>query len=88
MPYYEIRQFDKIKLRTTKNIRYLSAPPNEMPSPHGIWTVVANINKDLLICKGDAICRVPVSDVVIAGRSEIDRILERIDGKKAKAKSE
>ena len=82
MPY-EIRQFDRIKLRTTKNIRYMTAPPGGgMPTPHGIWSVVASVGGDLLICKGPIICRVPISDICIAGRSIVDHAaMEIMNGK-------
>ena len=81
--FHEIRQFDNIKLRTTKNIKYMSAPAGTMPNPHGIWSVVGNFGKELLICKGSALCKVPVSDVYIAGRSVVDHhASELIDGEK------
>ena len=80
--FHEIRQFDNIKLRTTTNIKYVSAPPGTMPSPQGIWSVVGIIGKELLICKESALCKVPVSDVYVAGRSMVDHYAsELIDGK-------
>ena len=87
MQHYEIRQFDKVKLRTTRNIKYLSDMPNSMPSPHGIWSVVGNVGRDLLIAKGTAMCCVPVRDVMIVGRSKVDHIRGQIDGKKERRKN-
>ncbi len=86
---YEIRQFDNIKLKTTKNIKYVSAPPGTMPDPQGTWSVVGNMGKELLICKESALCKVPISDVYIAGRSMIDHYAsELINGKKEETRSE
>jgi len=84
MPEIQIKQFDQIKLRTTKNIRYLSAPPGVMPDPNGVWTVVGNLGTDLLVSKGAATCKVPLADVYITGRSMPDRLLEKIHGKEGK----
>ena len=83
--FHEIRQFDNIKLRTTKNIKYVSAPPGIMPNPQGIWNVVGNLGKELLICKESALCKVPISDVYIVGRSMVDHYAsELINGKEEK----
>lgn len=89
MPFYEIRQFDRVKIRTTKNIKYLSSPPGTMPSPHGFWSVVGNCGRDLVISKNGAICKVPINDIIIAGHSEADRLLEIInDRRKEKERQE
>jgi hypothetical protein len=81
---YKINQFDRIKIRTTKNIKYLSSPDAKMPSPHGIWIVIGNVDTDLLVCKNAAICRVPVGDVIVMGRSKLDHLRELLDGEKRK----
>lgn len=85
---YEIRQFDRIRLKTTRNIHYLSAPPGEIPSPHGVWIVVGNIGKDLVVSKDDAVCRVPVEDITLAGRAKSSHLMEQINGEKEHPKKE
>ena len=77
----EIKQFDVVRLHTTKNIRYVSAPPNVEPDPHGLWSVVGNLGKDLLICKGVSVCRVPIQDAYLVSTSPTEQVLEKIDGK-------
>lgn len=80
----EIKQFDLVQLYTTKNIRYLVAPPGHTPNPHGLWSVIGNLGKDLLVCKDGTTCRVPVSDVTPVGPSPADKLLEQINGKAGK----
>jgi len=86
MSLYEIRQFDNVKLQTTKRITYLSAEPGVMPSTHGIWRVVAcdPIERTLLIAKkeANALCRVPISDVYVVGRSKATHLMEKINEQK------
>jgi len=77
----ELKQFDKIRLKTTRNIEYLVAPPNTMPNPHGVWSIVGNIGYELLVCKEGAMCKVPVSDVVPAGSSMANNLMESMCGK-------
>lgn len=83
MVKYNIRQFDKVKIKTTKNIKYLSSPDTDV-NPHGLWTVIGNNNKDgidyILINKGRSICLVPYDDLKIIGQSPINYIKEKFDG--------
>jgi hypothetical protein len=86
MPLYEIEQFDRVKLKTTKHIEYLSADPGVMPTPHGIWRVVGILANTLLIAKkeANALCRVPVSDVYVVGKSKAIHLMEQINEQKRK----
>ena len=84
---YKINQFDRIKLRTTKRIKYLSSPSGAMPSPQGIWSVVGGFDKDLLVCKDGALCRVPISDTIIVGRSKIDHLKDLLNGEERERES-
>jgi len=77
----EIKQLDVVRLITTKHVRYLSAPSGVPLDPHGPWSVVGNIGRDLLVCKGGILCKIPVVDVEFISKSPTSKILEIIDGK-------
>ena len=57
-------RFDQVQIVTTKNVSYLSAPPGSVVSPKGVWQVSAAIGNDLLLIKGNAIVKIPASDVL------------------------
>lgn len=57
-------RFDIVKLLTTRNVNYLSAPPGTKVSPHGTWQVAGAVGDDLLCVKGSATIRIPASDVL------------------------
>jgi len=60
-----IEQFDQVRIRTTRNVTYLSAPPGTNTTPDGIWSVVSAIDKtDLLLAKSNIIIRIPATDVL------------------------
>lgn len=60
-----IGRFDQVRIKTTKNVKYLSAPPGTKISPQGIWSVVAVVADDeLLLAKSNAIVRIPINDVL------------------------
>ena len=56
--------FDQVQIITTKNVRYLSAPPGSIISPKGIWQVSAAVGGELLLVKGNVIIKIPTSDVL------------------------
>ena len=56
--------FDQVRIITTRRVNYLSAPPGSNVSPKGIWQVSCAIQSDLLLIKGNAIIRIPASDVL------------------------
>lgn len=57
-------QFDQVKIITTQNVRYLSAPPGSKVSPKGNWQVSAIINEELLLVKDGATIKIPFRDVL------------------------
>lgn len=61
-------RFDQVQLRTTANVKYLSALPGAVISPHGLWSVAAILpvgeSYDLLLVKQSATIRIPVIDVL------------------------
>lgn len=67
MPNYEqvrFNQFDQVRLSTTRNVKYLSAPPGTKVSPHGLWSVVAVVANELLLANHNVIIRIPAADVL------------------------
>lgn len=63
----EIKQFDLVQIRTTKNIKYLSSEKGCATSPHGNWSVVGFIKREALLSKQGSLVRVPVSDLILIG---------------------
>lgn len=57
-------QFDRVTLRTTKNVKYLSAPPDTKLDPNGLWTIAAIVDNELLLVKEAAVLRIPAADVI------------------------
>ncbi len=76
---------NRVQIKTTKNVKYLSAPPGSKISPDGIWLVVAAVANELLLTKDTAIIRIPAADVLkIKGydRDDFKKICEGLfDGK-------
>lgn len=74
----EFRQFDQVQLRTTRNVKYLSAPPGIQVSPKGIWSVAGVIavgdTHDLLVVKQGATIRIPAGDVLKVAAYDINAI--------------
>jgi hypothetical protein len=71
-----VNPLDRVKLLTTKNVSYLSAPPDEVVDPHGIWVVACNIGPDLMLTKGNITIRIPYLDVVKIGTYDLKASLE------------
>lgn len=67
-------QFDLVRLLTTKNVKYLSAPSGCNVSPKGVWQVSAAIGTDLLLVKDNAIIRIPVGDVLKVCNYDLGKI--------------
>lgn len=77
----EYRALDLVQIRTTKNIKYLSAPPGQSVTPSGVWTIACAIQNDLLLTKDNAVVRVPSIDVVkVAERQNINKLLDELNG--------
>lgn len=57
-------RFDQVRIVTTKNVHYVSAPPGSVVSPKGIWQVAGAIDLELLLVKGNAIIKIPAVDVL------------------------
>lgn len=58
-------RFDQVRILTTRNVNYVSAPPGTIISPKGIWSIAAVLNdRDLLCVRNNVTVRIPVSDVL------------------------
>ena len=82
-----IERFDQVKLRTTKNVEYLSAPSNTKVSPQGVWSVVASVAGELLLAKNNAIIKIPASDVLVISEYDLED-LNSVLGKLSNGKAE
>jgi hypothetical protein len=79
MEYNTIRVFDQVRLSTTRNITYLSAPTGTKIEPHGIWSVSGAFEDGTLLCvKNNAVVRVPASDVFRVFSYDISKITEKL----------
>lgn len=72
-----IGRFDQVRIITTKNVTYLSAPPGTKVDPKGIWSVVSIINSnELLLAKNNALTRIPAVDVLLVMSYNLENISE------------
>ena len=81
----ELAQLDIVKIDTTKNVIWMSTD-DLGEDPHGSWSVVAIIGRDLLAAKLNTstrtMCRVPISDVTLVAKySDPLKYLEKHNGK-------
>lgn len=74
-----IKQFDQCELLSTRHITYLSDRPGQLPSPHGIWSVVGIVDGSLLLSKGTALIRVPIIDVKKVADYDLDIIFTALE---------
>jgi hypothetical protein len=73
-----IRRFDLIKFRTTERVKYLSAPPGSALDPQITWSVVCAIGADLMVTDGNAVVRVPASDVLVVAAYNLSDITGKL----------
>ena len=70
-----VARFDQVRILTTKNVTYLSAPLGSKVSPAGLWSVTAIIDgNELLLAKQSALIRIPATDVLIIASYSIEKI--------------
>ena len=75
----QIGQFDQVRIVTTMNVRYLSAPPDTHIDPKGIWIVAAAVgNSELLLTKNNVTIRIPAADVLKIAEFGLNRIFNRL----------
>lgn len=74
----KIGRFDQVRIITTRNVTYLSMPPNEEVSPKGIWSVAAVVDDELLLVKQSAVIRIPATDVLMIADYDIEKITSKL----------
>ena len=79
------KQFDIVKLKTTKRVMWKSSPPDSDITPHGEWSVIGCIGIELLLCKDGSVIRIPFEDVEKVADYNINKFFEENkNGKKEK----
>lgn len=71
-----VNQFDRVRILTTLNVQYLSAPPGTTIDPQGVWVVIGNVKEELLISKGMIIVLIPYTDVAKVGTYDLENALQ------------
>lgn len=75
----KIGRFDQVKLITSKNIQFVSAPSGSEPKPDGLWSVAAVIGASHLLCvKDNIVINVPIKDVLKVGEYDVGKIYEKL----------
>lgn len=62
-----LKQYDIVRIVTTKRIRYLSAPPGTPLIPHGNWSVIGFVDGEAVISKQSILIKIPISDIIKIG---------------------
>lgn len=71
-------RFDQVKILTTKNVKYLSSPPDTVVTPDGLWQVTAVVGEDLLLAKNSCIIRIPTTDVLKVAEYDINHLISKL----------
>ena len=76
----KISRFDQVMILTTKNIDYLSAPPDVEMSPHGVWSVVAAVGDKLMLAKNTILIKIPPADVKLIAKHDSNKLTNLMEG--------
>ena len=76
----KIGRFDQVMILTTKNIDYLSAPPDTKVSPRGVWSVVGAVSDKLMLAKNTILIKIPPSDVKLIAKHDSDKLANLMEG--------
>jgi len=74
------QQLDQVQIRTTTNVKYLSAPPGTKLTPKGVWSVAAAVENDLILVKHTIIIRIPATDVLKVVDYNLNEITQILGG--------
>jgi hypothetical protein len=84
----KIGRFDQVRILTTRNVTYLSAPPKSVVSPKGLWSVTSIIGaNELLLAKQSALIRIPAADVLFVAGYDVNKITKNL-GRLSRGESE
>lgn len=83
----KIGRFDQVRLLTTRNVHYLSAPGISEAKPGGIWSVAAIVDDQLLVVKNNVTIRIPATDVLKIADYGIEKITSQL-GRLSRGKNE
>jgi len=75
----EVRQFDRVQILTTRNVKYMSDLPGHTTDPHGFWSVVGFVSKEALIAKGTALIRIPMKDICKVGEYDRNTVIDSLN---------
>lgn len=73
-----LKQYDIVRIITTKRIRYLSAPPGITITPHGNWSIVGFIANEAIIAKQNTLIKIPVSDISKIGGMNLEKFHQQL----------
>lgn len=83
----KIGRFDQIKILTTRNVSYISAPPGTEITPNGVWSVATVISQEELLCvRKNITIRIPIKDVLKIADYNLSDIMKNL-GKLSHGKS-
>lgn len=74
----EYRQFDVVRLIHTKNVRYMSGPPERATSPKGEWSIIGFIETDAILAKQSTVIRIPTSDIERIAEYDRQALVDRL----------
>ena len=73
-----IKRLDIVKIKSIKNVTWVSGPAARPATPKGNWSVVGNIGNILLIAKDETIAQIPIGDVIKVAEYDINKVIENI----------
>lgn len=74
-------QFDIIRITTTRNVKWMTDIPGQIPNPNGIWSIICTYPKtgELLIQKDTALVKIPAIDVIKVANFSMNTVFERLE---------
>jgi hypothetical protein len=74
-----IKRFDLVKIKTIKNVRWVSGPSGRAARPDGAWTVVGgSYNGQITLAKDQTVVMIPEDDVVKIADYNVSNVLEKV----------
>lgn len=71
------KQFDMIRIKTTKNVTWMSKPEGMgNVDPNGKWSVVGSLGIYLLVCRNSVLVKIPFDDVEKIANYDITKLFE------------